>query len=154
MVSNLAFILGKSFKGSESPGEASACQEVGTKPGALTQGHVLGENTWGLIAEPAVHCWCSHGATVGKSGGGLPPSFPDLDCTKAAAVLADFPKLQSDLKLYPRVVGQPAQSALEDAQYPCRTTQDRREPLGEPQGPKSSPGSQRPALCSTFLFSL
>lgn len=77
MVSNLALTLGKSFQGSESPGEASACQEVGTKPGALTQGHVLGENTWGLIAEPAVHCWRTHGATVGKSGwrGGCRPAF-------------------------------------------------------------------------------
>lgn len=50
MVSNLALILGKSFQGSESPGEASVGQEAGTKPGALTLWHVLGENTCGLVA--------------------------------------------------------------------------------------------------------
>lgn len=121
MVSNLALILGKSFQGSESPGEASVGQEAGTKPGALTLWRVLGENTCGLIAEPMVLSlvfavsgwgsagWGDGGEEVGLGVGvGRFPGVPNLDCTKAASVVAAFPKLQSDLKLYPRVVGQPA----------------------------------------------
>ena len=84
-------------------------------PGARAGGKHLGADC--RARSPLLaHSRC-HGGEE-RVEGGLPPSFPDLDCTKAAAVVADFPKLQSDLKLYPRVVGQPAQSTLEYAQYP------------------------------------
>lgn len=66
----------------------SVCQEVGTETGALTQWHVLGENTCRLIPAPVVGF-----LTVlarGEAQAGTCPTAPDPDCTKTEAVVVTF----------------------------------------------------------------
>lgn len=88
MVSNLALILGISFQGSESLGEATVCQEVSIETEALTQWHMLGENTCWLI--PVLVAGFLMGLECCEAQTETSLTAPDLYCAKPEAVLAAF----------------------------------------------------------------